>query len=86
MRQQRIPGTIDAPTEAILRKAEYYVEILGQRMAYQQDEAALRQELIEMMKEANLETFSTDGHTVTLVHAETDKIAVQKDKADESGD
>ena len=86
VRQQRIPGTIDVPTEAVLRKAEEYVEMLQRRMAAQQDENAFRSELIELMKEGKIETFALDGHTVTLSQTETDKITVKKDKADKAGD
>lgn len=78
VRQQRIAGTIDVPTETVLKKAEEYVGTLQQRMAAQVDENALRGELIELMKEGGLETFELDGHTVTLTHSETDKITVKK--------
>ena len=79
IRQQRIAGSMDLPTENVLRKAAEYVEALLQRMALQQDENALRGELIELMKADGLETFALDGHTITLVHAETNKITVKKD-------
>jgi hypothetical protein len=85
-RQQRIPGTIDVPTEAVLKKAEEYVETLQSRMTLQTDEGALRQELIELMKAGGVVTFALDGHTVTLKHLESDKIEVKKDKADAAED
>lgn len=78
-RQQRIPGTIDLPTENVLRKAEDYVAVLSKRMTLQEDESALRKELIDLMKEAQIETFAIDGHTVTLVHAVSDKIQIKKE-------
>lgn len=80
LRQQRIPGSIDAPTDAVLRKAESYVEVLGERMKLQGDENALRAELIDMMKEADLVTFTLNGHMVTLTCSETEKIVIKKDQ------
>lgn len=85
-RQQRIPGTIDVPTEAVLKKAEEYVEMLHGRMAAQQDENAFRAELIDLMLEANLTEFALDGHTVTLTHSECDKLSVKKIPEETDGD
>jgi len=84
IRQQRIPGTIDAPTEAVVRKAEQYVEMLQHRMTCQEDENGFRAELIELMQEAKLTTFTLDTHTVTLTHSECNRIVVKKvaDKTD----
>lgn len=86
IRQQRIPGSIDVPTENVLRKGEEYVEILQSRMALQQDENALRSELIDLMNDAGLKEFALDGHTVALTHSETDKITVKTVSGDTHGD
>ncbi|MEE9185235.1 MAG: hypothetical protein V3U39_12290 [Acidimicrobiia bacterium] len=86
IRQQRIPGSIDVPTDKVLRKAEQYVEILHQRMGAQVDENALRTELIEVMKAATIDVFELDGHTVSLTHSESDKITVKKLSGDTDGD
>ncbi len=86
IRQQRIPGSIDVPTDKVIRKGEEYVEMLQSRMAAQQDENAFRAELIEMMNEADLTEFTLDGHTVTLTHSECDKITVKKVSGDTDGD
>ncbi len=78
IRQQRIPGSIDLPTEKVVRKGEEYILMLESRMAAQQDENAFRAELIELMNEADLKEFALEGHRVTLTHSENDKITVKK--------
>jgi len=86
VRQQRIPGSIDVPTENVIRKGEEYVEMLQSRMGAQLDENAFRSELIDLMNDAGLTEFSLDGHTVTLTHSETDKITVKKVSDNPDGD
>ncbi len=85
VRQLRIPGSIDVPTDKVLRKAEQYVQTLQHRMATQIDENAFRIELIEVMRATNIETFELDGHTVTLTRSESDKITVKKVSGDTDG-
>ena len=78
LRQQRIPGTIDVPTEEVLKKGEHYVEMLRTRMSTQEVENVLRSELIELMRGHKIEQFQLDGYEVKLTHSETDKITIKK--------
>lgn len=82
-RQQRLPGTIDEPTQAVLAKAEAYVELLYGRMRQQEAENTARDELIELMRADDIREFALDGYEIKLKHTEKDKIAVKKTGEDD---
>jgi hypothetical protein len=77
--QKRIPGTFDKVTEAIEAKAAAYAETLYERMQLQEAEKTQRAELVELMTEHDVETFTVDGYQLTLTTSpETKKLKIKK--------
>jgi len=85
-RQQPLPGTEDRAIRPIEEAAARYAEIRDQRMELNQDEAALKQSLIRLMKRNGKTHYKRDGIEIDLVsEAETIRVRVRK-PTDEDAD
>jgi len=85
-RQQPLPGTEDRAIRPIEEAAARYADIRDQRMALNQDEAALKQSLIRLMKRNGKTHYKRDGIEIDLIsEAESIRVRVRK-PGDEDAD
>lgn len=79
-RQARLPQMEDAQIEELEAAAEQYASIRDERIALNQDEHKLKEELLTMMKKNNKERYHRDGVEIRLVHeSETVKVKIHKE-------
>lgn len=82
-RQQPLPGTEDSVIQALETLAADYVDVRDSRMDIGKQEAALKQELLALMKKHGKERYHRDGITITVIR-EAEKVEVRVKKADEN--
>lgn len=78
-RQARLPQMDDPQIEELEAAAEQYASIRDERIALNQDEHKLKEELLGLMKKNSKERYHRDGIEVRLVHEqETVKVKISK--------
>lgn len=83
-KQQFIPGTEPPSIPAIDAAAEEYVEARDARMRALKVEIERHDELLSLMREHKLESYSFDSSDVLLDHK--DKVKVKRKRDEEDGD
>lgn len=78
-RQARLPQMDDPQIEELEAAAEQYASIRDERIALNQDEHKLKEELLGLMKKNSKERYHRDGIEVRLVHEQgTVKVKISK--------
>lgn len=77
-KQQRIDGTYDPVPQAVADKASEYEKALKSRMRTQEKENTLRSELLELMKDHDLERIELDDERDLVLESKGERLAIKK--------
>ena len=83
-KQARLPGTEDAPIQALESAAERYAEIRDERIALSKEEGELKAGLLILMKKNGKTAYKHNGVEIWIeLEEETVKVKIRKEEKDE---